>query len=299
MLNSVILYERRSSVTAGVWSQGLAQISSFLRRKPLGAVGAVLFAFTIAVAVIGPLAAPSGPNVTDANQRFAPPSTEYPLGGDRYGRDIFSRLLHGARISISVGVGATLLGGTAGSLLGIISGYAGGRFDLLVQRLIDVLMAFPSLVLAMVLVVVFSPSLLTVMGAVALPIGPGMARVMRSAAISVKVSPHIDAAHAVGCTGTRIVFKHILPNTMAPFLVLISAQLGTAIVAESSLSFLGLGMPPTTPSWGTMLSSARDAFYLAPWLAIAPGVAIVLAVLSVNLVGDALRDVLDPKLRRS
>lgn len=297
MVNKVILHERSSPRTAGGWRQGLAWAITFMRRKPLGAVGAILFVFSITVAVVGPLAAPSGPNVTDAKYRFAPPSIEYPLGGDRYGRDIFSRLLHGARISLSVGVGATLLGGITGSLLGVISGYAGGRFDILVQRLIDVLMAFPSLVLAMVLVVVLSPSLMTVMGAVALPIGPRMARVMRSAAISVKVSPHIDAARAVGCTGTRIVFKHILPNTMAPFLVLISAQLGTAIVAESSLSFLGLGMPPTTPSWGTMLSSARDAFYLAPWLAIAPGVAIVLAVLSVNLLGDALRDVLDPKLR--
>lgn len=289
---------RGSPFRTGVWGLALAKAVSFCRRKPLGAVGAVLFVFSVMVALLGPLTAPYDPNHTDVKYRFASPSTEYPLGGDRYGRDIFSRLLHGARISLSVGVGATLLGGITGSLLGVISGYAGGRFDLLIQRLFDILMTFPSLVLAMVLVVVLAPSVMTLMGAVALPMAPRMARVMRSAALSVKAMPHIEAAQATGCSGARIVFKHILPNTMAPFLVLISAQLGTAIVAESSLSFLGLGMPPATPSWGTMLSSARDAFYLAPWLAIAPGMAIVLAVLSVNLMGDALRDVLDPKLRQ-
>ena len=254
-----------------------------------------LLMLLVLLAIASPIIAPYDPNATDPEYRYAQPSKHYLLGGDKYGRDVLSRIMWGARISLGVGASATLIAAIAGTTLGVVSGYAGGKFDLSIQRLVDTLLAFPPLVLAMVVVVVFDPSFLTVTIAIAITTIGMQARVMRSAAIGVKAMPFVEGAQAVGCSATRTILRHILPNTVAPFLILVSAQLGVAIIAESSLSFLGLGMPPTKPSWGTMLSTAREAFYLAPWLAVSPGVAIFLAVFGLNVFGDALRDVLDPR----
>lgn len=273
----------------------LSGLVGFFRYKRLGAIGLVLLVVVVLLAVMAPVIAPHDPNATDPEYRYAQPSKHYVLGGDKYGRDVLSRILWGARISLGVGAAATLIGSTVGTALGMVSGYAGGLVDLSVQRLVDTLLAFPALILALVIVVLFEPSFVTVTTAIAITTIGVQARVMRSATLGVKALLFIEGAQAIGCGATRVVLRHVLPNTLAPFLILVSAQLGAAIIAESSLSFLGLGMPPTAPSWGTMLSAAREAFYLAPWLAVSPGVAIFITVFGLNVFGDALRDVLDPR----
>jgi peptide/nickel transport system permease protein len=282
--------------------QGVARVwhglSGFVRRKPLGAIGAVILLAFIVMAVLAPQLATHDPDLNAYRERVKPPSLEHWFGTDNFGRDIYSRAIYGARISMSVGILATLLGTSIGAAAGLFSGFLGGRIDQFVQRVADVMFTIPGLVLAMVIVTMLGPSMFNVILAIAIPRIPDTNRVIRSAVLSVKESLFVDAAHAVGCANWRIMLRHILPNVMAPYIVIASAGLGGAILVEASLSFLGMGVPPPAPSWGRMLSLEGMRFFeTAPWMAIFPGIFISAAVFGANLFGDALRDVLDPKLR--
>ena len=233
-----------------------------------------------------------------ARSRWRRPSHAHLLGADFMGRDIYSRIVYGARISLAVGLGSTVLGCVFGIMLGLTSGYLGGWVDLVIQRLVDMLQALPLLVLALVMAAALGPSLDNTIIAIAIPLIPYTARVIRSNTLALREQPFVEAARAVGMSEFRIAVRHVLPNTLAPLIVLATAQLGSAILTEASLSFLGLGVPEPHPSWGRMLSeSAAEYVRTAPWLVIFPGLAISLAVFGTNLFGDALRDILDPRLR--
>ena len=227
-----------------------------------------------------------------------PPSAEHWFGTDNFGRDIYSRVIYGGRISMYVGVFSTLVGTALGALAGLFSGFFGGRLDQVIQRVADMMFTIPGLILAMVIATMLGPSMLNVIIAIAIPRLPNANRVIRSTVLSVKESPYVEAARAIGCTPWRIMSRHLIPNIMAPYIVVATASLGGAILVEASLSFLGLGVPPPAPSWGRMLSlEGMRYFETAPWMAIFPGIFISAAVFGANLFGDALRDVLDPKLR--
>ena len=267
-------------------------------RHPLGAIGAVIMALFVFAAVFAPVITGYDPLTTDAAVSLARPGAAHWLGCDFMGRDVYSRIVYGARISLAVGIGSTLLGSTLGILIGLPSGYLGGWVDLLAQRLVDILQALPLLVLALVMAAALGPSLENVIIAIAIPLIPYVARVVRSNTLVLRELPFVEAAKAVGMSELRIAIRHVLPNTMAPLIVLATAQLGSAILTEASLSFLGLGIPEPHPSWGRMLSeSAAEYVRTAPWLVIFPGIAISLVVFGTNLLGDALRDLLDPRLR--
>jgi peptide/nickel transport system permease protein len=280
--------------SARLWSA----ISMFIRKKPLGAIGAFLLFSFIFIALFAPWLATHDPDLNNYRARVKPPSAEHWFGTDNFGRDIYSRVVYGARISMYVGILATLIGTSIGALTGLLSGFLGGRVDQIIQRFADVMFTIPGLVLAMVIVTMLGPSLLNVIIAISIPRIPDTNRVIRSAVLSVKESLYVDAAHAIGCANWRIMLQHILPNVTAPYIVIASAGLGGAILVEASLSFLGLGVPPPAPSWGRMLSLEGMRFFeTAIWMAMFPGVFISAAVFGANLFGDALRDVLDPKLR--
>jgi peptide/nickel transport system permease protein len=267
-------------------------------RHPLGAIGALIMAAFVFAAAFAPLITYYDPLTTDAAVSLARPDAAHWLGCDFMGRDVYSRIVYGARISLAVGIGSTLLGSVLGILVGLPSGYLGGWVDLLAQRLVDVLQALPLLVLALVMAAALGPSLQNVIIAIAIPLIPYVARVVRSNTLVLRELPFVEAAKAVGMSELRIAVRHVLPNTMAPLIVLATAQLGSAILTEASLSFLGLGIPEPYPSWGRMLSeSAAEYVRTAPWLVIFPGIAISLVVFGTNLLGDALRDLLDPRLR--
>jgi peptide/nickel transport system permease protein len=220
------------------------------------------------------------------------------LGADVMGRDVFSRIIHGSRISLAVGIASTLLGGGLGVLIGLLSGYLLGWFDLVMQRVMDIMQALPLLVMALVMAAALGPSLENTIIAISIPLVPTVARVIRSNTLSIREMPFVEAARAAGMSEMRIAIRHVLPNTISPFIVLATAQLGAAILTEASLSFLGLGVPEPHPSWGRMLSeSAAEYVRVAPWLVIFPGVAISLVVFGTNLLGDAVRDLLDPRQR--
>jgi peptide/nickel transport system permease protein len=273
-------------------------ISFFVLKKPLGALGAILLFSFIFVAIFAPWLATHDPDLNNYRARVKPPSAEHWFGTDNFGRDIYSRVVYGARISMYVGILATLIGTSIGALTGLLSGFLGGKVDQVVQRIADVMFTIPGLVLAMAIVTMLGPSMLNVVIAISIPRIPDTNRVIRSAVLSVKESLYVDAAHAVGCANWRIMLQHILPNVTAPYLVIASAGLAGAILVEASLSFLGMGVPPPAPSWGRMLSTEGMRFFeTATWMAIFPGVFISAAVFGANLFGDALRDVLDPKLR--
>jgi len=274
------------------------QLAFLARRYPLGAVGAVIVLVFVLTALFAGVIAPMDPTATDAKASLAHPGSKYWLGADFMGRDMFSRIVHGARISLAVGAGAMLLGGVLGVSIGLMSGYLGGAFDLLMQRLMDVMQSLPLLVMALVMAAALGPSLENTIIAIAIPLVPSVARVVRSSTLSLREQPFVEAARAVGMGEVRIAVRHVLPNTLAPLIVLATAQLGSAILVEASLSFLGLGIPEPYPSWGRMLSeSAAEYVRTAPWLVIFPGVAISLTVFGTNLLGDALRDILDPRQR--
>jgi peptide/nickel transport system permease protein len=270
----------------------------FCRKKPLGAIGGALMILMVGAAVFADGLATHDPIATDAAHTLAQPGAAHWLGSDHLGRDIYSRIVHGARVSLAVGVASMILGSALGGIFGLLSGYAGGTTDLVVQRLLDILQGLPLLVLALVMSAALGPSLENVVLAISIPIVPRAARVVRSSVLSIREMQYVEAARALGLRHRRIAFRHVLPNTMGPFIVLCTAQLGSAILVEAALSFLGLGVPEPYPSWGRMLSvSAAEYAQKAPHLVLFPGAAISLAVFGSNLLGDALRDSLDPRLR--
>ena len=286
-------------VRAGARTTGWRSKLWFLVRSyPLGAIGGVIFAVFILCAIFAPLIAPMDPFATNSKASLAIPGGAYVMGADFMGRDVLSRIIYGARISLAVGVGAMLLGSGLGVTIGLASGYIGGWFDLLVQRFCDIMQSLPLLVMALVMSASLGPSLHNTIIAIAIPLIPNVARVIRSNTLSLREMPFVEAAKAVGMSEFRIAFRHVLPNTLAPLIVLATAQLGSTILTEASLSFLGLGVPEPHPSWGRMLSeSAAEYVRTAPWLVIFPGLVISLAVFGTNLLGDAVRDLLDPRQR--
>jgi len=270
----------------------------FCRKKPLGAAGGFLMVVIVFTALFADQLQTYDPIATHAANTLARPGSDHWLGSDHLGRDIYSRIVHGARVSLIVGIASTLLGSVLGGVIGLLSGYTGGKVDLVSQRVMDILQGLPLLVLALVMSASLGPSVQNVVIAISIPIIPRAARVIRSSVLSIREMQYVEAARAIGLRHLRIAFRHILPNTIGPFIVLCTAQLGSAILVEAALSFLGLGVPEPYPSWGRMLSvSAAEYAQKAPWLVLFPGVAISLAVFGSNLLGDALRDTLDPRLR--
>ncbi len=270
----------------------------FCRRKPLGTLGLAIMLIMFAAGIFADWIAPFDPEDNDFNAMMQAPDWLHVLGTDQFGRDIFSRLVFGARTAMLVGFGAAGVGGVIGLVLGVASAYFGGWFDLVFQRVLDVLMAFPLIILALAVVSVFGTGVFNVIVAITIPLVPRCGRVVRASALAVREVPYVDAARALGFGHTRIVLRHMVPNVVAPFLILLSAFVGQAILAEASLSYLGLGVQEPVPAWGLMLQgSAEDYATTAPWIAIFPGLAIVLTVLGASLFGDALRDAIDPKLR--
>ena len=275
-------------------------LGRFVRRKPLGAAGGVIMLLMVLTAVLAPWLQTHDPIATDASYTLGRPSAEHWLGTDHLGRDIYSRIVHGAWVSLVVGLGSTLLGSVLGGIIGLLSAYVGGKTDLITQRLLDILQGLPLLVLALVMSASLGPSVRNVIIAISIPIIPRASRVIRASVLSIREMQYVEAARALGVRHLRTAFRHILPNTIGPFIVLITAQLGGSILIEAALSFLGLGIPEPYPSWGRMLSiAAAEYAEKAPWLVIWPGLAISLAVFGTNLLGDALRDTLDPRLRGS
>lgn len=280
--------------------RGRSALLRFAEAQPLGALGATIMLLVVAAAVGAGAVATSDPTRTDAASTFLPPSPRHWLGTDHLGRDVYSRIVYGARVSLAVGVTCSLLGGLGGGAVGLLSGYVGGPLDLAIQPVLDIMQGFPLLVLALVLTAALGPSLSTAIVAIAVPFVPRVARVVRAAVLSVRETTYVEAARALGATPARVALRHVFPNTIAPLIVMTTAQLGSAILVEASLSFLGLGVPEPLPSWGRMLSvSAAEFAQRAPWVVVFPGVAISLVVFASNLLGDALRDFLDPRLRWS
>ena len=279
------------------WGRGLRR---FARTQPLGAVGLVIVSGIILVAVFAPWVGRYDPLATSGKERLISPGLDHFFGTDPLGRDIFSRIVHGARISLYVSFFSIALGTSFGYLIGIVTGFFGGKLDILLQRVIDAMLAFPSILLALTMVAVLGPGIDKVITAISVIYIPRAARVARGVALSTRENVYIDAARVVGASTRRIMFRHILPNSLAPYLILASVALGAAILIEASLSFLGLGVPPPAPSWGRMLSgSSMDFALIAPYMMIFPGISIMLLVMGFNLFGDALRDVWDPRLRGS
>jgi peptide/nickel transport system permease protein len=277
-----------------IWSK----LRYYAASHPLGVIGAVIMLVFVFAAVFAPWLTGYDPIGTNPRVALSPPSHAHMFGADAMGRDIYARIVYGARISLAVGVGSTFLGSVFGVALGLLSGYVGGWVDLVIQRIVDVLQAVPLLVLALVMAASLGPALDNTIVAIAIPLIPYTARVIRSNTLALREQPFVEAARAVGMSEFRIAVRHVLPNTIAPLIVIMTAQLGAAILTEASLSFLGLGVPEPHPSWGRMLSeSAAEYVRVAPWLVIFPGIAISLAVFGTNLFGDALRDILDPRLR--
>jgi len=273
-------------------------IAEFFRRKPLGAFGAVVALILVFVAIFANLLANHDPYTIRVAEVFTGPTSSTWLGTDHLGRDVYSRIIYGARISLYVGIMSSFIGCTIGLVIGVASVHFGGKTDLIVQRFIDGMMAFPSLILAIAIMAALGSSLNNVVIALAIVYIPSTARILRSQSMVIKEMDYVLAARAVGAGDWRIIIKHMMPNCFALFIVIVTIHLGGAIIAEASLSFLGVGTPPNVPSWGGMLNGAAQSYVkTAPWVAIFPGLAIVVVVFSWNLLGDALRDVLDPRLR--
>jgi peptide/nickel transport system permease protein len=281
------------------WTLSLArELGRFCRRQPLGALALALLLLMVVMAVFAPWLAPYSYQEPDILSRLQGPSLRHPLGTDNLGRDVLSRLIWGARVELLVGMGAVLIAGVAATALGTLCGYFGGRLDMLVQRYVDVQMAFPGIVLLITIISMFEPGLTQVTVAIGLLLIPAATRVVRSAALTVSHLPYVEAARTLGASHGRIVLRHLLPNVFPPIMVTLTTYLGLAILLEATLSFLGYGVPPPQPSWGALLGpEARKDMLRAPLLSVWPGIAIFLAVYSFNMLGDALRDALDPRLR--
>jgi peptide/nickel transport system permease protein len=272
-------------------------------QQPLGAAGLAVIVVMAICALFAPWVAPYDPLAVDYGAMLAPPGQEHWLGTDSFGRDVLSRVIYGARTALAVGFLASFLGSTIGAIIGVVSAYFGGKTDLVIQRIMDVLLSFPIIVLAITVVAVLGKNLVfgidvNLVLAIGFPMIPKVARVVRSSALAIRELPYIDAARTAGYSSTRIIFRHMVPNVVAPYLIMLTAFVAQAILAEASLSFLGLGVTEPTASWGLMLSGAAADFYQqAPWMIVFPGIAISLAVFAFNLFGDSLRDWLDPKIK--
>ena len=278
-------------------------VLQFMMHQPLGAAGLVVIVAMGICAAFAQWVAPYDPLTVDYAAQLARPSAEHWLGTDSFGRDVASRIIYGARTALAIGFIASFLGCTAGAVIGVASAYFGGRTDLIIQGVMDVLLSFPIIVLAITVVAVLGNHVVlgidvNLIIAIAVPMLPRVERVVRASALAIRELPYVDAARAAGYSHTRIIFRHIVPNVVAPYLILLTAFVAQAILAEASLSFLGLGVTEPTPSWGLMLSGAAADFYQqAPWMIVFPGIAISLAVFAFNLFGDSLRDWLDPKIK--
>jgi peptide/nickel transport system permease protein len=279
------------------FARGARKLVRFMQRKPLGATGALVIVLLILCAVFAPLIVPHDPATILSAGRLQPPSSANLFGTDEKARDIFSQIIWGSRLSLEVGFLAVAAATALGTALALWSGYAGGWIDLLVQRGVDTMLALPPLVFALVIVAMLGPSVRNVIAGVALIQLPATVRVLRAAVLTVRDAAYVDAARAIGVPPGRILARHILPNVAPAALVILSTSVGAAILTETALSFLGYGASPSVPSWGRMLNSARPFIITQPWLGIFSGAAITLCVFSVNVAGDALRDVLDPRLR--
>ena len=275
-----------------------SSVLDFCRREPLGTFGLVLVA-VMAVAGLGAeWIAPYSPTANDFAAMTEPPSWAHIMGTDQFGRDLFSRIVFGARTAFIVGFSCAIVGGFTGLVLGVASAYFGGRIDTVLQRVNDVIMAFPLIILALAVIAVFGSGVFNVILAITIPLIPRCARVVRASALAIREVPYIDAARACGFGAPRIILRHMVPNVLAPFLIMLTAFVGQAILAEASLSYLGLGVQEPIPAWGLMLQGGAEEYATtAPWIAIFPGVAIALTVFGFSLFGDAMRDALDPKLR--
>ena len=299
MATNIELTHRTATAALTPRPTAVEAVVGFIHKKPLGAAGAFIILGMLAVAASAELIAPYSAYTADYSAQFARPSMEHWFGTDEFGRDLMSRIMHGARIALFVGFTASFLGCTIGGLLGVMSAYLGGTVDLLLERVMDMLLAFPQLILALAIASILGPAVQNVVIAIAVPIIPRAARVVRATALSVKEHVYVEAVSALGAARSRVVLRHIVPNVVAPYIILLTAQLGGAILAEAALSYLGLGAAEPTPSWGLMLSgSALSYAEKAPWIPIFPGIAISLGVFGFNLFGDSLRDALDPKLRK-
>ncbi len=292
-----------SSIAADVLPKRPNPVWLFVRTQPLGFAG-LLVILTYVISALGAAwIAPYDPEAIDFAAMLSAPDAEHLLGTDQFGRDVFSRIVYGARTALAVGILSSLIGCTLGALIGAASGFWGGRIDTLIQRLVDIMLSFPIIVLAMVVVAVLGRRPLfgvdmNLVAAISLPIIPKMARIARSSTLSLVQMPFVDAARAAGFGDARIILRHIVPNIIAPYLIMTTAYIAQAILLEASLSFLGLGVTEPTPAWGLMLSGASADFYRsAPWMILFPGLAITLAVFAFNMFGDSLRDWLDPKMR--
>jgi peptide/nickel transport system permease protein len=273
-----------------------ARLGRFAARQPLGAVGGILVLALVVTGIFAPVLAPHGPKVT-AFPAYVAPGGEFALGTDNLGRDILSRIIWGARLSLYVGLTSVALGITLGTIWGVVTAYFGGAADAASQRVVDTLMALPPIILALSLMAALGQSINNVILALTLLLTPTAARTVRALALAIKETPFVEAARAVGCSHTRVIFRHILPNTFATYIVLFTVNVAYAIVVEAALSFLGLGAPPDEPSWGGMITAGVSALERAPWMVFFPGIAISLAVFGLNLLGDAIRDETDPRLR--
>jgi peptide/nickel transport system permease protein len=281
-------------------SASLQFLIRLFREKPLGAAGAVIFILFLFCGVFAGLLAPFGVNEISPINRLRPPSAAFPLGTDFLGRDMLSRLLYGARLSVIIGFCAAGLSIIVSVVIGIVSGYLGGRTDMITQRFVDAWQSFPALVILIVAVAVLGPGMPQIIGVLALLFGIAGSRIIRGAVVSVREHMYVHAAQSIGAGTAWIVWRHILPNVVPLVIVLFTSRVGAVILAEAALSFLGFGVPPPAPTWGGMLSgSARTYMYQAPWLALAPGLCLTIVVYAVNVFGDALRDLLDPRMRGS
>jgi peptide/nickel transport system permease protein len=276
----------------------LRRALAFCVRQPMGALGLVLVVAMVLAGLGADWIAPYNPTSNDFAAMTEPPSWGHILGTDQFGRDLLSRIVYGARTALIVGFSCAIVGGIAGLVLGVGSAYFGGVVDMLFQRVLDVMMAFPLIIMALAVVAIFGTGVHNVIIAITIPLIPRCARVVRASALSIREVPYVDAARTCGFSHTRIILRHMVPNVMAPFLILLTAFVGQAILAEASLSYLGLGVQEPTPAWGLMLQGGAEEYAsTAPWIAIFPGLAIALTVFGISLFGDALRDALDPKLR--
>ncbi len=279
------------------WLQGVMR---FCRQRPLGAFGGLVFVFMALTAILADFISPYDPLLTDYGAMLLPPSGAHWMGTDAFGRDILSRIIYGARTALLVGLSASFCGATLGAIIGVVCAYFGGKTDVVIQRFIEILLSFPMIVMALAMMAVLGTSIVNVIVAITIPLVPRSAQIIRSSALSIRNLPYVDAARACGFGHGRIMFRHMLPNVVAPYLILLTAYLGGAILTGASLSFLGVGVAEPTPAWGLMLKGAAVTFAeSAPWMAIFPGLAISAAVFAFNIFGDSLRDELDPKLRTS